>query len=287
MTTASSPACVGRLETQMTRKKQAQRPATNPARPKGGLVSKKACPFCGDPHPLFVKDETELEEDPLACPECEHWIGRYDTDGGCHWDRDSYVDQVNFGLVDPEDGAYSGRLAFLNEVELPPLVEDHEEAPDRDALEAAFGHHLPLAEAAYQEWMSRGDPGEIFDALVKRLGIQTLEIWGRTGPMDSWISYEYYARHSNAALDRIRDTSRSHRGRRRRASDERLKAPWPPAGRSSTTRSLPRASPPRRACNSVLFPQHRKSAARPATPPLNTPRSPPRKAPPRTGSRRN
>jgi hypothetical protein len=167
-------------------------------------VSEKACPFCGDPHPLFIKDETELEEDPWAYPECEHWIGRYDTDGGYHWDRDYYVEQANLGLY-PVDGLpYSGSLAFLNEVDLPPLVEDDEEWPERDALEAAFRDHLPFAGAAYEGWENPGNPGGIFDASVDRLGIQTLEIWGGTGPMDSWISYEYYARDPNATLDRLR-----------------------------------------------------------------------------------
>jgi hypothetical protein len=174
--------------------------------PRGGLVSDKACPICGDPHPLFVKDESELEKEPSAYPECEHWIGRYDTDDGCHWDRDTYVEQVNLGLIDPYDdgGTYSGSLAFLDEVHLPPLVEDDEEWPERNALEAVFGDRCSLAEAAYDEWESPGDPGAIFDAVLETLGIRSLEISGGTGPMDSWISYEYYVQDPNATLDRLR-----------------------------------------------------------------------------------
>jgi hypothetical protein len=187
--------------------------------PHGGevrSVNNQACPFCGDPHPAFAKDPDKLEEDPdeleedeeeyedeeeeYPYPGCEHWIGRYDTDGGYHNNPDWYA-----GMGDEPGDYYSGYLGFLDGLDLPACVDENEESPTAEALEAAFGDQLALAQAVYANgWESPGTPRTLFDALVDTVGIKTVELWGGSGPMDSWISYDYYAPNPEAILDRLR-----------------------------------------------------------------------------------
>ncbi len=170
-----------------------------------------SCPFCGEPHPVFLKDPEDFDRDPYAPPEddeeqlyphpeCEHFIGRYDTDGGFHEDPAWYA-----AMDEPEPADYySGRLYFLNELKLAPIVAEDQDRPEQAVLEAAFGDHLETARAVYDEWESPGEPSGLLRALVDEFGVKTIEISGGSGPMNSWISYDYYAPDPEALLERLR-----------------------------------------------------------------------------------
>jgi hypothetical protein len=132
----------------------------------------RVCPFCGDPHPMFADGRVELdpcdpdwdEAEAFPTPECPHWLGRYDSDGGYHTNPE-YYSQCEEEMAD-----YSGGLSMLNSLVLPACSDDGADPPSGDALASAFGERLVLAAAVYDSgWDNPGNPEALFDGLADTL----------------------------------------------------------------------------------------------------------------------
>jgi hypothetical protein len=144
------------------------------------------CPFCGDPHPA---ENDEEGPDFHTLPGCDHYVGRYDPDGG--------PGNEEFRQLD-------GGFAFLEDLEFPALRGGEE--PTDDDLAAAFGEYLGVADATYADgFHDHGYARDLMFEMAERLHLVECVI---TGSM-LWSCTEYYAPNAGKSLDEIERAARA------------------------------------------------------------------------------
>jgi len=140
--------------------------------------SEVGCPFCGD--------VAEYEEDPSdfsILPGCEHYVGRYDSDGQPGSDEYPQLD---------------GGFQFLENLGFPAYKGDDE--PTEEALNEAFGQYVDVAIGTYADGLHEsGYAPDLMFTMAKRLHLEDRTI---TGSM-VWSMTEFYALDADEALEQM------------------------------------------------------------------------------------